>query len=67
MIQKTVRGLAFHSPSYSTPPGFSFTPTGATSRGTGALRRAGTIVRAPLDVRKDKEKGPDGDMAAQEV
>ncbi|KAI0249489.1 exocyst complex component Sec3-domain-containing protein [Lactifluus subvellereus] len=45
---------------------FSLAPT-ATSRGPGALRRAGTLVRSPLDSRKDKEKGPDGDTTAQEV
>lgn len=43
--------------------------TGTTSRAPGALRRAGTAVRSPMDGRrdKDKEKGPDGDKAAQEV
>ncbi|KAI9513060.1 exocyst complex component sec3 subunit [Russula earlei] len=46
---------------------FSLSPTGTTSRTQGALRRAGTVVRSPMDVRKDKEKGSEGDMTAQEV
>jgi exocyst complex component 1 len=48
------------------PLGFSLTPTG-TSRAPGALRRAGTLARSPMDGRKDKEKASDGDMTAQEV
>ncbi|KAI9461020.1 exocyst complex component sec3 subunit [Lactarius psammicola] len=46
---------------------FSLSPTGASSRAPGALRRAGTIVRSPLDGRRDKEKVADGDMTVQEV
>lgn len=46
---------------------FSLSPAGATPRAPGALRRAGTIVRSPLDGRRDKEKVADGDMTVQEV
>ncbi|KAH8991916.1 exocyst complex component sec3 subunit [Lactarius akahatsu] len=46
---------------------FLLSPTGAASRAPGALRRAGTIVRSPLDGRRDKEKVADGDMTVQEV
>jgi hypothetical protein len=41
--------------------------TGTTSKAPGALRRAGTAVRSPMDGRKDKDKGSDGDKPAQEV
>lgn len=44
-------------------PGFSLSPPGTTPR----LRRAGTLVRSPLDGRKDKEKVADGDMTVQKV
>ena len=47
--------------------GFSLSTASTTSRAPGALRRAGTLVRSPLDGRKEKEKGGDGDMAVQEV
>ncbi|KAI0307681.1 exocyst complex component Sec3-domain-containing protein [Multifurca ochricompacta] len=50
-------------PEYS----FSPSPTVSTSRTPGALRRAGTVVRSPLDGRKEKEKASDGDMTVQEV
>ncbi|KAH8998826.1 exocyst complex component sec3 subunit [Lactarius hatsudake] len=46
---------------------FLLSQTGAASRAPGALRRAGTIVRSPLDGRRDKEKAADGDMTVQEV
>ncbi|KAH9175241.1 hypothetical protein EDB89DRAFT_346911 [Lactarius sanguifluus] len=46
---------------------FLLSPTGAASRAPGGLRRAGTIVRSPLDGRRDKEKAADGDMTVQEV
>ena len=39
-------------------------PTGAVSSG---LRRAGTVVRAPLESRKEKDKGPNGTMRPSEV
>ena len=43
------------------------TPTPTTGKTT-PMRRAGTIIRSPLEGRnKDKEKGPDGDMRASEV
>ncbi|THV06009.1 exocyst complex component sec3 subunit [Dendrothele bispora CBS 962.96] len=43
----------------------NITPT--TSKASG-MRRAGTIIRSPLDGRnKDKDRGPDGDMRASEV
>ncbi|KAK7468715.1 hypothetical protein VKT23_003218 [Stygiomarasmius scandens] len=42
------------------------TPTG--SKASSGMKRAGTIIRSPLDGRnKDKDKGPDGDMKASEV
>ncbi|KAH9969098.1 exocyst complex component Sec3-domain-containing protein [Russula dissimulans] len=46
---------------------FSLSPAGTTSRAPVALRRAGTVVRSPMDGRKDKEKGSEGDMTAQEA
>jgi hypothetical protein len=64
--QKTVRDLALFVACTYLPQGFSLTPTG-TSRAPGALRRAGTLARSPMDGRKDKEKASDGDMTAQEV
>ena len=67
MTQKTVRDLAPCSANTYVLLGFSNTPTGSTSRAPVALRRAGTMVRSPMDGRKDKEKASDGDMTAQEV
>ncbi|KAI0005577.1 exocyst complex component Sec3-domain-containing protein [Russula compacta] len=46
---------------------FSLSPTGTTSRAPGALRRAGTMARSPMDGRRDKEKASEGNMTAQEV
>lgn len=65
MTQKTVRDLAPCSANTYVLLGFSFTPTGGTSRAPVALRRTGTMVRSPMDGRKDKEKA--SDMTAQEV
>ncbi|KAK7059116.1 hypothetical protein VNI00_001741 [Paramarasmius palmivorus] len=43
------------------------TPTPTTGKTT-PMRRAGTIIRSPLESRnKDKNTGPDGDMRASEV
>ncbi|KAI3622586.1 exocyst protein [Moniliophthora roreri] len=43
------------------------TPTPTTGKAT-PMRRAGTMIRSPLDARnKDKDRGPDGDMRASEV
>ncbi|KAG7099041.1 hypothetical protein E1B28_000920 [Marasmius oreades] len=43
------------------------TPTPTTGKTT-PMRRAGTIIRSPLEARnKDKDKAPDGDMRASEV
>ncbi|KAI0286899.1 exocyst complex component Sec3-domain-containing protein [Russula aff. rugulosa BPL654] len=46
---------------------FSLSTPGSTSRAPGALRRAGTTARSPVDGRKDKDKGSDGKKTAQEV
>ncbi|KAI0322704.1 exocyst complex component Sec3-domain-containing protein [Amylostereum chailletii] len=46
---------------------FAVTPSANSSRTTGPLRRAGTLVRSPLDGRKDKDKPVDGDMLASEA
>jgi hypothetical protein len=49
------------------PSATSTTPTNATFR-TGGLRRAGTLVRNPLQARKDKDKdkrGTEGLSAAE--
>ena len=65
--QTTVRDLASYSACTYLLLGFSFSPTGTASRTPGALRRAGTLVRSPMDGRRDKEKVPEGDKTAQEV
>jgi hypothetical protein len=67
MTQKIVRDLASCFANTYVLLDFSLTPTGNTPRAPVALRRAGTMVRSPMDGRKDKEKVSDGDMAAQEV
>ncbi|KAG6911564.1 hypothetical protein DXG01_011866 [Tephrocybe rancida] len=46
---------------------FSSTPT-TVSKGTAGMRRAGTIIRSPIEGRnRDREKVPDGDLRASEV
>ena len=67
MTQKTVCDLASFVASTYLPLGFSLTPNGPSSRAPGALRRAGTIARSPMDGRRDKEKASEGDMTTQEV
>jgi hypothetical protein len=67
MTQKTVCDLALYRTNTYVLLGFSLAPAGSTSRAPAALRRAGTIARSPLDGRKDKEKGSDGDIPTQEV
>jgi hypothetical protein len=67
MTRKTVRDLVLFITNTYLLLGFSLTPIGTSSRAPGALRRAGTMVRSPMDVRRDKEKAPEGDMTAQEV
>ncbi|KAJ7706358.1 exocyst complex component sec3 subunit [Mycena rosella] len=49
--------------------GFGPTPTvGAYAKGATGMRRAGTIIRSPLDARnKDKDKTSDGNLRASEV
>ena len=37
------------------------------SGATSGLRRAGTVVRSPLESRKEKEKAPNGTMRPSEV
>lgn len=46
--------------------GFSVNPSVNPSRGAATIRRAGTIVRSPLD-RKDRDKHTDGDLPAADV
>lgn len=46
---------------------FAISPATNTSRAAGGLRRAGTIVRSPLDGRKDREKHTEGEMPASEA
>lgn len=67
MTQTTVRDVTSFSACTYMLLGFSLSPTGATSKTPGALRRAGTLVRSPMDGRRDKEKVHEGDMTAQEV
>ncbi|KAF8213226.1 exocyst complex component sec3 subunit [Mycena galopus ATCC 62051] len=49
--------------------GFGPTPTvGTYTKGVTGIRRAGTVIRSPLDARaRDKEKNSDGTMKASEV
>ncbi|KAI0068299.1 exocyst complex component sec3 subunit [Artomyces pyxidatus] len=47
--------------------GFAMSPTTTTSRAAGGLRRAGTIVRSPLEGKREKDRHLDGDMAASEA
>jgi exocyst complex component 1 len=67
MTQKTVRDLASFIINTYLLLGFSLTPIGTSSRAPGALRRAGTMVRSPMDGRREKEKTSEGDMTAHEV
>ncbi|KAG5636373.1 hypothetical protein H0H81_008291 [Sphagnurus paluster] len=47
---------------------FSSTPTTVVSKGTAGMRRAGTIIRSPIEGRnKEKDKTPDGDLRASEA
>ncbi|KAG6818073.1 hypothetical protein H0H87_009228 [Tephrocybe sp. NHM501043] len=47
---------------------FSSTPTSGVSKGAAGMRRAGTIIRSPIEGRnRDKDKAPDGDLRASEV
>ena len=43
------------------------TPAGATGRAAAGVRRAGTIVRSPLEGRKERKEQNDGDMRASDV
>lgn len=43
------------------------TPTPNSSKSTAGMRRAGTLIRSPLDGRKDKDKSDDGNMRASDV
>lgn len=43
------------------------TPTGAAGKAAANVRRAGTIVRSPLEARKDRREQADGDMRASDV
>ncbi|KAI0271421.1 exocyst complex component Sec3-domain-containing protein [Gloeopeniophorella convolvens] len=60
-------GLIKKAPEDDAEYSFSMTPTGTTSKAAGGLRRAGTMVRSPLEGRKDKERPSDGDMSAQDA
>ncbi|KAF9015545.1 exocyst complex component, sec3 subunit [Cyathus striatus] len=47
---------------------FSAAPITATSKGVSGIRRAGTIIRSPIEGRnKDKDKNTPGDLRASEV
>ncbi|TDL28196.1 hypothetical protein BD410DRAFT_350073 [Rickenella mellea] len=46
---------------------FALSPTSATYRAVGGLRRAGTVVRSPLDGGKDKDKQSGGDLRTSEA
>ncbi|KAG5647578.1 hypothetical protein DXG03_008931 [Asterophora parasitica] len=47
---------------------FSSTPTTAVYKGASGIRRAGTIIRSPIEGRqKEKDKSPDGDLRASEA
>ncbi|KAG6885399.1 hypothetical protein C0993_002132 [Termitomyces sp. T159_Od127] len=49
-------------------PGFSSTLTSGSSKGTAGMRRAGTIIRSPIEGRnRDKDKVTDGDSRASEI
>lgn len=55
----------FYSPQLA---GFAgATPTGTTARAAAGVRRAGTIVRSPLESRRDRKEASDGDMRASDV
>jgi hypothetical protein len=45
---------------------FGLTPGGTVSKSANPLRRAGTLVRSPLD-RREKDKASDGEMSAFEA
>lgn len=51
------------------PPGFTITPpTSAALKSPGAVRRAATVIRSPLERNKDRDKDKtDGDLAAPDV
>ena len=43
------------------------TPTGTAGRAAAGVRRAGTIVRSPLEGRRERKEQGDGDMRASDV
>ncbi len=43
------------------------TPTSNTNKASQGMRRAGTIVRSPLDRRDNRKDGSDGELRASEV
>lgn len=43
---------------------FALTPGAGGNRTANPLRRAGTLVRSPLDARRDRDKPPEGDLEA---
>jgi hypothetical protein len=53
---------------YIIPSDFSTSPLVSASRAAAGMRRAGTLIRSPIEGRtnKDKDKA-DGDMRASEV
>lgn len=50
-------------------PDFGTTPTNATYKAAGSIRRAGTVIRSPIEGRRDKnkDKSGDGELQASEV
>ncbi|PSR88832.1 hypothetical protein PHLCEN_2v4981 [Hermanssonia centrifuga] len=43
------------------------TPTGTTGRAAAGVRRAGTIVRSPLEARRERKEQADGEMRASDA
>ncbi|KAI0778389.1 exocyst complex component Sec3-domain-containing protein [Trametes elegans] len=61
-------GLVKKAPAEEEAEGFAgVSPTGNSSKPAQAMRRAGTIVRSPLESRRDKRDGGDGELRAAEA
>lgn len=56
------------APAEEEAEGFSgVTPTSNAAKAAQGMRRAGTIVRSPLDSRRDRRDAGDGELRAAEV
>ena len=66
-MQPTIRGTHFvYLPGEHA--GFSgTTPTSNASKAAQGMRRAGTIVRSPLESRRERREAGDGELRAAEV